>query len=234
MGTYKNDSKNLADVIAALSEIPEILRIRLSSIELQTIGDPILAQMGDPKCKLVKYLHIPIQSGSDRILQLMRRRYTITEARNYLDRVAEEIPGIGLGTDLIVGFPGETEADFAASVDLVKNSPLHYAHIFSYSPREGTVAALLRSQFIDSREIERRSRLLREASREKRWRFFDQYLGVEQRVLFENENREGFPGYTENYIRIIVKNYAENLANMQKNVKLIRNCGDHVLGEIVA
>ncbi|MDR2812433.1 MAG: tRNA (N(6)-L-threonylcarbamoyladenosine(37)-C(2))-methylthiotransferase MtaB [Puniceicoccales bacterium] len=233
VGAYENDGKNLVDVISALNEIPEIQRIRLSSIELKTIPDEALSQMANDGNKLVKYLHLPIQSGSDRILQLMRRHYTIGEAKNYLEWLAKYIPGIGLGTDLIVGFPGEMEEDFTCSVDLIQNSFLQYAHVFSYSQREGTPAASMEDRFIDPKEIERRSKILRILTREKRRQFYEKFVGTEQEVLFENKSRIGFPGYTENYIRVIVKGFNEDLTNRLERVKLIRNCDDHILGEVV-
>ncbi|MDR1366568.1 MAG: tRNA (N(6)-L-threonylcarbamoyladenosine(37)-C(2))-methylthiotransferase MtaB [Puniceicoccales bacterium] len=234
IGAYENDSKNLADVITALNEIPEIQRIRLSSIELQTIPDTVLEQMADNNNKLVKYLHLPIQSGSDRILRLMRRRYTIAEAQNYLEQVAKQIFGIGLGTDLIVGFPGETEKDFTCSVDLIQNFPLQYAHVFSFSRREKTIANLMKDQFIDSKEIERRSKILRALSKKKHGQFLEQQLGKIEAVLFENEEKFGFPGLTENYIRVLVNNHSTDLSNQIKKVRLIKNYTTHMLGEIVA
>jgi threonylcarbamoyladenosine tRNA methylthiotransferase MtaB len=234
IGTYENDSKNLADVITALNEIPEIQRIRLSSIELQTIPETVLEQMADNNNKLVKYLHLPIQSGSDRILQLMRRRYTIAEAKNYLEQVAKQIPGVGLGTDLIVGFPSETEKDFTYSVDLIQNSPLQYAHVFSFSRREKTIANLMENQFIDLKEIERRSKILRISSKKKHGQFLEQQLDKIEAVLFENEEKFGFPGLTENYIRVLINNYPTDLTNQIKKVRLIKNYTTHMLGEIVA
>jgi threonylcarbamoyladenosine tRNA methylthiotransferase MtaB len=233
VGVYRNDSKNLADVITALNEIPEIQRIRLSSIELKTIPDSVLEQMADDNNKLVKYLHLPIQSGSDHILQLMRRHYTIAEAQNYLAWVTKRIPNIGLGTDLIVGFPCEKEEDFARTVSLVRDSPLQYAHVFSYSRREGTIAGRMENQFIIPKEIERRSKILRALGREKRRKFYEKFVGSEQEVLFENKNQFGYPGYTENYIRVIVKNFDKDLTNQLKKVKLTQNCGDYVSGEVV-
>ncbi|MDR0740948.1 MAG: tRNA (N(6)-L-threonylcarbamoyladenosine(37)-C(2))-methylthiotransferase MtaB [Puniceicoccales bacterium] len=233
VGVYQNDSKNLADVITALNEISEIQRIRLSSIELQTIPDGVLEQMADDNNKLVKYLHLPVQSGSDSILQRMRRHYTIAEAQNYLAWVAERIPDIGLGTDLIVGFPGENEEDFARTVRLMRDAPLQYAHVFSYSRREGTVASRMENQFVTPKEIERRSKVLRTLSREKRRQFYEKFVGSEQKVLFENKNQFGYPGYTENYIRVIAKNFDKDWTNQLKKVKLIQNCGDYVLGEII-
>jgi threonylcarbamoyladenosine tRNA methylthiotransferase MtaB len=233
IGVYENNAKNLADVIAALNEIPEIQRIRLSSIELKTIPDAVLEQMANDNNKLVKYLHLPIQSGSDRILQLMRRHYTIAEARDYLAWVAKQISGIGLGTDLIVGFPGESEEDFTYTLSFLQNSPLQYAHVFSYSQREGTVAALMRDRLIASKEINRRSKILRTLSHEKRYNFYEKFIGFEQDVLFENKNRIGFPGYTENYIRAIVENSSKDLTNQLVRVKLIQNCGDYMRGEVV-
>jgi threonylcarbamoyladenosine tRNA methylthiotransferase MtaB len=232
VGTYQNDSKNLADVIGELSAIPGLERIRLSSIEFGTIGDGVLEQMADSRNKLVKYLHIPLQSGSDRILQSMRRRYSIGSARDYLDHVVKKIPDVGLGTDLIVGFPGERGEDFACSMELLKNSPLQYAHVFSYSRREGTAAGVMGEQFIDRREIERRGRELRSISREKHRQFLEQQIGKIEKVLFEDPKNADFWGFTENYIKILVKNSAENLTNQIKKVRLVKNCETFLRGEI--
>ncbi|MDR3317748.1 MAG: UDP-N-acetylmuramoyl-L-alanyl-D-glutamate--2,6-diaminopimelate ligase [Puniceicoccales bacterium] len=233
MGIYRNDSKNLADIITVLNEIPELQRIRLSSIELKTIPDEILIQMADSCNKLVPYLHLPIQSGSDHILQLMRRHYTIIEAKNYLEQVVKKVPNIGLGTDLIVGFPGEREEDFLCSMELLEHSPLHYAHIFSYSPRGETVANLMKDQFINGKEIERRSKVLRSMSHEKRQRFYNTYIGAVEKVLFEDKAHNGFPGFTENYIKVIVKKKSEDLANQIRSVHLVKNCGTFLTGEII-
>jgi threonylcarbamoyladenosine tRNA methylthiotransferase MtaB len=233
IGVYRDDSKNLADVIAALNDIPEIQRVRLSSIELKTIPDEVLEQMADGSNKLVKYLHIPIQSGSDRILQLMRRHYTVEEVENYLERLVKQIPDIGLGTDLIVGFPGETETDFAHSIDILRRTPLQYAHVFSYSRRRGTAADLMKIPFITPEEINRRSKILRAVSREKRRAFIDRYIGSEREVLFENRIRAGFPGYTENYIRVMVDGSTKDITNTLRKVKLMQNRGDYVWGELL-
>ncbi|MDR0590861.1 MAG: MiaB/RimO family radical SAM methylthiotransferase [Puniceicoccales bacterium] len=232
VGTYRNDSKKLADVIAELGAIPGLARIRLSSIEFGTISDEILSQMADPGSKLVKYLHMPIQSGSDRILRLMGRRYGIAAVGDYLGDVAKRIPGIGLGTDLMVGFPGESGRDFECSVELLEGSPLQYAHIFSYSPREGTAAGAMEGQWVNRREIERRSEALRAVSREKRYQFLERQVGQCEEVLFEDPGESGFAGFTEHYAKVLVKNSAENLRNQMRRVHLVKNCGTFLLGEL--
>ncbi|MDR1303440.1 MAG: MiaB/RimO family radical SAM methylthiotransferase [Puniceicoccales bacterium] len=232
VGIYRDGSKNLADVIAELGAIPGLARIRLSSIEFGTIGDEILSQMADPESKLVKYLHMPIQSGSDRILLLMGRRYGIAAVWRYLEGVAKKIPGIGLGTDLMVGFPGESERDFECSMELLEGSPLQYAHIFSYSPRDGTAARAMEAQWVDRREIGRRSEVLRAVSREKHRQFLEQQVGKCEKVLFEDPGKSGFGGFTEHYVKVLVKNSAEDLRNQIRKVRLVENCGTFLLGEL--
>lgn len=230
MGLYRDGSKNLSDVVTELNQIPGLERIRLSSIELKTIPDGILEQMQDPTNKLVKYLHLPLQSGSDRILQRMRRHYTIAEAQSYLEMLAKNIPGIGLGTDLIVGFPGESESDFEDSVTLVRDSPLQYAHIFSYSVREGTVAAMMKEQFLTKAVIAERSQRLHAISYEKHQKFLESYIGKTEKVLFEDREQNTFPGLTENYIRVIMQDTQNDLTNQMHPVKLTELKKGYLLG----
>jgi threonylcarbamoyladenosine tRNA methylthiotransferase MtaB len=233
IGVYRNSGKKLSDVIATLNEIPELQRIRLSSIEFKTIDDAILTQMADPKHKLVKYLHLPIQSGSDRILRAMRRHYTLAEAEDYVESVAKAIPNIGLGTDLIVGFPGESDEDFECSIHLIQETAFQYVHVFSYARREGTAANLLEGQFVTRNEIDRRSKVLRDLSWKKRCQFFEQQIGKTELVLFEDRKKSAFPGFTENYIKVLVLNAPRDLSNQIGKVRLIQNCGTFIRGELI-
>jgi threonylcarbamoyladenosine tRNA methylthiotransferase MtaB len=233
VGSYGNDSKRLTDVIAALNTLPGLERIRLSSVEFKTLSDGVLDQMADPKNKLVPYLHLPVQSGSDRILRSMGRHYTSTEARRFIDQVARYITDVGLGTDLMVGFPGETGEDFAASIDFLQNTALHYAHVFSYSRRGGTLADGMEGQFIGGGEIAHRSRILRRVSGEKHRYFLGQWVGRTGTVLFEDGEASGFSGLTANYIRVFVPRSGGDLANQIRPVRFLKNRGTFMEGEII-
>ncbi|MDE6576423.1 MAG: tRNA (N(6)-L-threonylcarbamoyladenosine(37)-C(2))-methylthiotransferase MtaB [Opitutales bacterium] len=232
IGTYSSDGKDLSDVIQALSAIPGLLRIRLSSIELKTIPQKIFEQMRDPQNKLVRYLHVPLQSGSDRILRKMRRHYNLEEARIFFEKAAATIPNVGLGTDIIVGFPGETEEDFQASVDFFEQSPLQYAHVFSYSRRPGTVADLSHD-FVMPAGINRRSQQLRALSAQKRRHFLECYLSKKMDVLFEDREPGGFHGLTENYIKVWVPDPGHDLTNQLHKVTLTRISEEGVMAELV-
>jgi threonylcarbamoyladenosine tRNA methylthiotransferase MtaB len=202
-------------------------------VEFKTLSDDVLEQMADPKNKLVPYLHLPVQSGSDSILRKMGRHYTAAEAQRFIDRVAHYISDVGLGTDLMVGFPGESDEDFTASVHFLRETALHYAHIFSYSRREGTPADGMEGQFIAKNEIARRSKVLRMVSGEKHRQFLEQRIGQVEEVLFEDREAFGFPGLTANYIRVFVPDTREDLTNQLRKVRLLKNCGTFMEGEII-
>ncbi len=170
VGLYAYQGKSLVDVIGALEKIEGIARIRISSIEPTTIAMEILERMSGG-LKLCRHLHIPLQSGSDRMLKAMRRRYSAKEYVDFIQEVYRKIPEICLGTDVIVGFPGETEEDFEMTRRLLADLPFGYFHVFSYSDRP--VARSRRMEPKVSREvIERRSEILRELSSQKRRQLF--------------------------------------------------------------
>ena len=166
VGTYTSAQQSFMDVIGKLEKIEKITRIRISSIEPTTIPKQLIERMGQPS-KLCRYLHIPLQSGHDTILQRMARKYTVNDFTNFIEYAKRAVPGICIGTDVIVGFPGEKEEHFAATYELLRNLPIDYFHIFSYSRR-----SLAKSRFLTdtiAREIiERRSQILRELSQRKR------------------------------------------------------------------
>ena len=223
IGTYEDNGNNLSHLIESLNNIDGLERIRLSSIEFKTIPEGMIEQMADTKNKLVPYLHLPLQSASNRILKLMRRHYQVEEFKDYLNYVVETIPGVGLGTDIIVGFPGETEVDFQESIEFVKKSPLNYAHVFSYSPRSGTVASLMKDHFIQREEIENRSRLLRKESQKKRLQFYHQLIGQSKNVLLENYHRYHYPSLTENYAKVRI--YMPQIPGFENSLKTVRIVG---------
>jgi threonylcarbamoyladenosine tRNA methylthiotransferase MtaB len=178
LGAYGRKSKGdmqLADLLQRIVEVPGLGRIRLSSIEPMDF-DRAIVKLTAENPVIARHFHIPIQSGSDRILRLMRRPYTAARFRELLRYIHSELPDAGLGADLLVGFPGETEQDFAETCALIEDSPLAYLHVFPFSPREGTEACLLPDP-VSSQAVKRRLAQALEISRLKNLMFRRRFLG---------------------------------------------------------
>ncbi len=201
VGRYACDGRSLDDVIGMLEDVPGLDRIRLSSIEPTTISDRLLERMAGPS-KLCRYLHVPMQSGDDGILDAMNRRYTAKAYAAFIEKAARTAPDIGIGTDILVGFPGETETAFANTHALAADLPFAYFHVFSYSPRPGTAAITLPNA-IPADTITARRETLCALSRAKRLAFYHRHVGRTMSVLFEARNQSGLcTGLTDNYIRV--------------------------------
>ncbi len=183
----------------------QIERFRISSIEPNLLTEEVIDLVADPASRFVPHFHIPLQSGSDKVLRLMRRRY---QTRLYADRIARIkalLPGCGIGVDVIVGFPGETDADFEETYQFLVDLPFTYLHVFPYSERANTLAADLPGR-VPERVRGERTQRLRTLSERKRRAFAESFLGQTARVLFEADiNPDGqLEGYTENYLRVAV------------------------------
>ncbi len=229
MGTYQYENKTILNVVEALEKVDGLARIRISSIEPTTIPFELIERMG--KTKLCRHLHIPLQSGSDEILKSMQRKYTTKEFSDFLWRAHTTVPGICLGTDIIVGFPGETEKHFAETVEFVRDLPLAYFHVFSYSDRTLNKSNKLGNK-ISAATIQKRSEILRELSARKRRLFTKGLLDSRQEVLFE-EKRDGFwMGWTDNYLKAsTVSN--DNLKNKLITIELKAVHKETVRGEVL-
>ena len=231
VGRYNNAGLSLVDVVRSLEQIPGLVRIRISSIEPTTISDELLERMAGPS-KLCPYLHVPLQSGDDAILQAMNRRYTAREYAAFIEHAVRRVPDLGLGTDVMVGFPGETDQAFARTQALLADLPLGYFHVFSYSPRPGT-ASLKLLDTVPSASIKSRSRALCSLSRAKRLNFYHRHVGQTVSVLFESRNQQGlFTGLTPNYMRVGIPT-KENLTNQIRPVQLHGTMDGLALGAIV-
>ncbi len=218
IGRFANDSGGLLDLIQRLEVIPGLARIRISSIEPTTIPPALLEYMG-ASGKLCRFLHVPLQSGDDEMLSAMNRRYTVKEYRAWVEHAVRTIPDVCVGTDVLVGFPGETDRRFSATCDLVRDLPLAYAHVFSYSVRPGTPAARL-GHAVPPAVIKTRSRLLSQVSRMKRAQFYQRFLDRDCPVLFETMGKDGlWTGLTDNFIRVGVA-CSGSLANQLRRVRL--------------
>ena len=200
IGTYEYEGKGLLDVVRALEQVDDILRIRISSIEPTTIPEDLVDLM-KPEHKLCPYLHIPLQSGHDDILTAMKRKYSADEFLQCVQYYRDRVPGICIGTDVIVGFPGETDEHFAATEKLLREGPVDYFHVFSYSPRY-MAKSMTMVNVVPSHVISRRSQILRDLSQRKRRLHQESLKGTVQRVIWEERKDHFWVGFTDNYVRI--------------------------------
>ncbi|WP_333819879.1 tRNA (N(6)-L-threonylcarbamoyladenosine(37)-C(2))-methylthiotransferase MtaB [Ohtaekwangia sp.] len=211
--------ERFVDLVKALDNVDGIDRFRISSIEPNLLTDEIIEFVTTSK-RFVPHFHIPLQSGSNKILKLMRRRYL---RELYTDRVAKIkslMPHACIGVDVIVGFPGETQDDFLETYQFLNELDISYLHVFTYSERENTPAAIMPGSVPGNQRADR-SKMLHILSDKKRRKFYEDNLGRESTVLFENDVENGMMhGFTENYIRVTAK-YDPILINELKRVKLI-------------
>jgi threonylcarbamoyladenosine tRNA methylthiotransferase MtaB len=207
MGHYGWDlfpRTTLASLLRQILDVPGLGRLRLSSI-LPPYFTQELIEVVAGSARIAPHLHIPLQSGSDRVLRLMRRPYNTSIYHSLVERLSRAIPDLGLGADVIVGFPGETGADFEATRALIEALPVSYLHVFSYSDRKGTEAARLPAH-LPSRTVTERSRALRRLSREKSLAFRRRLVDRpwEVLVLEERDKATGrLAGLTGNYVEIL-------------------------------
>ena len=231
LGTYLSEEVDFLGLLEKLSSIKELSRIRISSVEPTTIPEEIFQWMADESHPLMPYLHVPLQSGCDSVLKRMKRRYNLAEMSEFFSRAKSTVPDICLGTDLMVGFPGETEEDFHETCNTFLNFPLDYCHVFTFSERKGTPAAKIYDQVpMDGRR--KRSAHLRRISASKRMDFFKSQEGKEMRVLFENPKDGVLAGFTDNYIKVFIKSEDNSLANKFAHVVLKEANPEFVLGEL--
>ena len=179
--------------------------------------------------KLCRHLHIPIQSGDNEILKLMNRPYTTDQFLDFITLAKKIVPGILIGSDVIVGFPGETDEHFNRTYQLLEQAPINYLHVFSYSKRNLT-AGNPASKSTPVKVIQARSKLLRELSLEKRHAFCRTLLGSQQNVLFETKKDGFWRGFSDQYIPVITKS-EKNLSNQYKRVTLKEICNDTIKAE---
>ncbi|RZJ77720.1 MAG: tRNA (N(6)-L-threonylcarbamoyladenosine(37)-C(2))-methylthiotransferase MtaB [Flavobacterium sp.] len=207
------------DLVKALDEVEGIERIRISSIEPNLLSNEIIEFVSTSK-RFVPHFHIPLQSGSDKILGLMRRRY---RTDLYIERVAkikEVMPHCCIGVDVIVGFPGETKEDFLDTYQFLNQLDISYLHVFTYSERELTVAAEMTGVVPGSQRNER-SKMLHILSDKKRRAFYESQIGSNAEVLFEADQKMGYMhGFTKNYVKVRAK-YDPIMVNELKAVKLL-------------
>ena len=206
VGGYGQDliDTSFSDLVKSLIELDNIASLRISSIEESEIDDELISMVINSPV-LAKHLHIPLQSGSDTVLQRMNRKYTKEQFINKLQRIRKEIPDIALSTDVIVGFPGETDEEFNETVDTIKKCDFNMLHVFPFSAREGTGAYLMKDQ-VDPRVKKERARILLELSKELWDRYVEKFINKEIEVLIEKNDGDSSFGHTNNYIDVKIDN----------------------------
>ncbi len=208
VASYGKDIKDtdikLLDVIKQINDIDGIERIRLSSVEPILFTDEFVEAVSTMD-KVCPHYHLSLQSGCDETLKRMKRRYTTEEYKTIVDRLRANIPNVSITTDVIVGFPGETNEEFDKTYEFLKDIELTHMHIFKYSPRKGTPAATMENQVDPSTKHDRSEKLLK-LNEENFEKFGQKMLNKEFNVLFEQKVGDNkYEGLTENYVKVIVE-----------------------------
>jgi threonylcarbamoyladenosine tRNA methylthiotransferase MtaB len=197
----KSTGGSFTSLLRELIKIKGIERFRISSIEPNLLTDELI-EMAEMNKKILPHFHIPLQSGCNKILGLMRRRYTRDVFTNRVHEIMKKIPLAGIGADVIVGFPGENRSDFEDTYSFLEELPLSYFHVFTFSERPGTIAEKLPGK-VDYKEKEMRRKRLVDLSESKNLEFMNLNIGKSSEVLFERSRSEGLiSGFTSNYIKV--------------------------------
>lgn len=205
------------DLVKALDEVDGIDRIRISSIEPNLLSTEIIEFVAQSK-RFVPHFHIPLQSGSNKILGLMRRRYRRELYADRVEEIKKIMPDCCIGVDVIVGFPGETREDFLDTYEFLNQLDISYLHVFTYSERENTPAIAMEGSVPGSQRADR-SKMLHILSEKKRRAFYETQIGKTEEVLFEGDLKEGYMhGFSRNYVKVKAK-YDPLLVNELKTVK---------------
>lgn len=221
------------DLIKALDKVDGINRYRISSIEPNLLTEEIIDFVAQSQ-KFVPHFHVPLQSGSDKILRAMRRRYVRSLYQERVAWIKNKMPHCCIGVDVIVGFPGETHEDFMDTYHFLNDLDISYLHVFTYSERANTPAAEMENP-VSMEQRRERNEMLRILSQKKKMAFTNPFLGSTRPVLFEHAKEEGMmSGFTDNYIKVSLP-FDASLINTIRNVKLLNfdeSC-EAVISELV-
>ncbi|MGY3793542.1 tRNA (N(6)-L-threonylcarbamoyladenosine(37)-C(2))-methylthiotransferase MtaB [Aquimarina sp. 433] len=214
----KKHEHTFFELVQALDDVDGIERLRISSIEPNLLKNETIDFVSQSRT-FVPHFHIPLQSGSDEVLKMMRRRYLSDLYVDRVKKIKEVMPHACIGVDVIVGFPGETDDYFLDTYNFLSELDISYLHVFTYSERENTVAASLDGVVLQNIR-KKRSKMLRGLSVKKRRAFYESQIGTERTVLFESENKEGYiHGFTENYVKVKMP-WDPSYVNTLRKVKL--------------
>ena len=224
------NNENFFQLIKTLDNLKGIERFRISSIEPNLLSNDIISFCANSN-KFVPHFHIPLQSGSDSILQSMKRRYNTDLYKSRVEHIKKIIPDCCIGVDVIVGYPGEKEDHFEQTYSFIESMDVSYLHVFSYSKRKDTFAASLNDQVTKERK-EYRSKALHRLSNKKKKQFYNQYINKIRPVLVEQSINGKIQGFTDNYIKVNV-NQELSCYNKIIPVLLNENKGNYMQGEII-
>jgi len=231
LGTWGMDrSETFSSLVRDIVKLSGDFRVRLSSINPMEIDNDLIRLISETE-KLCSHLHIPMQSGDDAILKSMRRNYNRQQYLEVVHRAVNAIPGLGLGADVIVGFPGETEEQFESTRELIEQLPFSYLHVFSYSPRRGTEAHQFKDN-VPGNIKKQRNQTLTQLANQKALKYREKFLGQKETVLLENQRdtKSGWlKGHTGNYIPVILEG-ADALKNNLVPVTLQKISESQVAG----
>ena len=225
----KGNDESFIDLIKELDSINEINRIRISSIEPNLLTDEIIEFCNYSK-KFMPHFHIPLQSGSDKILKAMRRRYDKKVYQNRIKKIKDINQDTCIGVDVIVGFPGETDGDFLETYNFLIDLDITYLHVFSYSERADTNAIKLDKKVFKS-DKSKRSKMLHILSEKKKHSFYNNFINKKRPILFEGLKNGFLVGHTDNYIKTLVK-IPVSYNNKIVDINLMENKGNHMVGYI--
>tara|TARA_Y100001980_G_C14555368_1_gene343742 strand:- start:2044 stop:3336 length:1293 start_codon:yes stop_codon:yes gene_type:complete len=223
----KGIDESFIDLINELDKVRDIDRIRISSIEPNLLTNEII-EFCDSSIKFMPHYHIPLQSGSNKILRAMRRRYDKKMYKNRIKKIKEKNPDTCIGVDVIVGFPGESKEDFLETYNFLAELDISYLHVFSYSERPGTDALKIHKK-IQKSEKSRRSKMLRILSAKKMRSFYSQFINKKRPILFEGLKDGCLVGHTDNYIKTFV-DIPIDYKNKIVDIKLTEVKGSHMVG----
>jgi threonylcarbamoyladenosine tRNA methylthiotransferase MtaB len=231
VGSYRDDGTNIKDLLQLVLQHTGIKRLRLSSLQPSEISPELLALWQDER--LCPHFHLALQSGSDSVLQRMKRSYSLDQYQRTIDMIKYTLPEAAITTDIIVGFPGETDEEFEQSYSFCQRAGFANIHVFPFSPRPDTVAVTMPDQA--KQEIkQRRNQQMLELSHSSRDRFHEHFLGQTMPVLWEQETRPGsgiYSGLTGNYIRVFARS-ERHLSNEITPVKLVGLRNHGIWGEL--
>jgi threonylcarbamoyladenosine tRNA methylthiotransferase MtaB len=229
LGTYYESGHNFYALLESLLKLSPVTRIRISSIEPTTIDKGLIALWGKYP-NFCRYLHLPIQSATNEILHKMRRKYNLNEYAEYINEVKSEVPNICIGTDVIVGFPGETDHLFNKTREFLYQAPIDYFHVFSYSERTMAHSRKFDHQ-VDKQVIKNRSEQLRSLHNQKWLTYLNSFKHKNISVLFEQKKGDYWVGSTEHFIKVKVKSDL-SLKNKLMNVYLDDVINNEMIGQI--
>ena len=226
IGSYSCDRVNLRGLLEHILAETDVTRLRLSSLQPREISPELIGLWRDRR--LCPHFHLSLQSGSDEVLTRMRRRYATADYQRALSLIRKVAPEVAVTTDIIVGFPGETEAEFQESRDFCRQMQFARIHVFSYSPRRGTEAARMPHQ-VEAKIKKQRSQKMLTLARESTQNFMQRFMGRTMPVLWEKQTGGIWSGLTDNYIKVYTES-SEDLTNQLLPVRLMGVRGDGVWG----